>query len=491
LLAILLAMNAVQAMAQESGGLKLCRRDRIAEMDGRKSEKTTDHSHPDGDASQCEFCQNNTPFEIPEGLYKSLLSGQIVLFAGAGISTEGRTSLLPDSLFQEVCSDLSIEPSEAPSFPDLMSRFCDHRGGKPALLRKIKARFDNIRSFPELYKAATQFHRELGTLFPIENIITTNWDDYFERECGATPFVTAADFVFWDLPGRKVFKIHGSVNNFGAIVATREDYERCYEDDLLRGLLGSNLKMMLATKTILYAGFSFKDDDFLRIQNFLSKEMHGLRPQSYIVTIDRESDARFREMGLHPIYTDAAFFLAGLKKRLLADGHMIEDERLDGIVEFWLRVKEVHSEATKIDIRRNPGVIYCWAYQDGLHHALGRIMTMRDAGLYSHSCHIKNTVAAYLKSRREKMRERSFSDVAYIDGYIDGHLYLLASDDERAAFPTYYVFGYEGALRSNTAFRKVLSKASSIHKRAHSAAEKLVRTTGVKKGTVLHHPALL
>ena len=29
----------------------------------------------------------------------------------------------------------------------------------------------------------------------IENIITTNWDDYFEKECGATPYVSPEDFA--------------------------------------------------------------------------------------------------------------------------------------------------------------------------------------------------------------------------------------------------------------------------------------------------------
>ena len=32
----------------------------------------------------------------------------------------------------------------------------------------------------------------------IENIITTNWDDFFERECGATPYVSPEDFALWE-----------------------------------------------------------------------------------------------------------------------------------------------------------------------------------------------------------------------------------------------------------------------------------------------------
>lgn len=80
--------------------------------------------------------------------------------------------------------------------------------------------------------------------------MTTNWDDYFERECGAIPIVTAEDFAFYNLAGRKVFKIHGSISNYGSIIATAEDYTRCY-NNLKTGLIGSHLKSLLATTAVV------------------------------------------------------------------------------------------------------------------------------------------------------------------------------------------------------------------------------------------------
>ena len=64
------------------------------------------------------------------------------------------------------------------------------------LLRLIKSHFDYFSSFPELYNIATRFHRELSTIWQLENIITTNWDTFFEDECAAIPFVSAKDFAF-------------------------------------------------------------------------------------------------------------------------------------------------------------------------------------------------------------------------------------------------------------------------------------------------------
>lgn len=448
------------------------------------------HSHPDGDRSQCVYCRNNLPFDLPKDLYDAVLAGQLVLFAGAGVSTE--TSVMPvPSLYEDACETLAINPTDGPPFPDLMTQFVEKFDGRAGLLRKVKKHFDYIWSFSDLYDLATRFHAELATIFPLAEIITTNWDDYFERECGATPFVTADDFAFWNLPGRKALKIHGSVNSFGSIVATREDYERCYRR-LSNGLLGSSLKMALATKTILYAGFSFRDDDFARIHRFLTKEMKGAMPRSYLVTLDRSSDSRLGEVGIRPIYTDATFFLSRLKAKLVTDEHMIADERYDRVPMFYRRVLQSHTNVAELSLLKYPDLIYCLAYQDGLKHALMRIMTLRKSGYYSHKCNVARTIASYSKQVRvEKVRAGEYETAAYVDGYINGLLYFMMDDRGRSACPIYYVFGCRDDLRSYAEFRRVLKDASRLHRAAHLRAVREVKTSKIKEGMVFHHPPVI
>jgi hypothetical protein len=448
------------------------------------------HDHTNGDASQCSICRNKRRFEMPASLYEALLKNDIVLFAGGGVSTEDR-NVFPYSLYENVCEDLEIPVTQAPSYPDVLSRFSETRGGRGALLRKIKDRFDYIRSFPEIYNLATRFHQELATVFLFENIVTTNWDDYFERECGATPFVTADDFAFWNLPGRKVLKIHGSVNSFGSIVATREDYENCYTR-LATGLLGSSLKMALATKTILYIGFSFRDDDFLRLHDLLTGEMRGISPPAYIVTLDDASDVRFRELGLQPIYTDCTYFVAELKRKLIREEHMITDERFHGLDRLFEAVSRAHARVSDIDLQRHPDAIYCLSYQDGLMHALGRILARRNTGYYSHSCNAMNAARTYKKTLRpEKLKARDYPDVAYIDGYVNGHLYFLVPDTTRGAVPIYYMFGPNQCIGSFNEYKKALPKGAKLHKGAHALAVKIVEKASLKNGMTFHHPAFL
>lgn len=442
------------------------------------------------EACTCDFCGNNLPFDLPPELYESLIRCEVVIFAGAGVSTESE-SVFPYTLYDDVREELSLRRGYDLPFPDLMSKYCAQPNGRAKLLRKIRDRLDYVRSFPELYRHATRFHRELSTLFPVENIVTTNWDCYFEQECGAAPFVSAEDFAFWSVPGRKVFKIHGSVNSYGSIVATREDYELCRER-LAKGLLGSTLKMLLATKTIVYVGFSFKDDDFVAIHDILTSEMHGLRPQSYIVTLDRASNDRFRERGLMPIYTDGTFFLSTLKQRLISDKQMIADERFDEIPEFLNELLEAHHKLAEVAARTYPDVIFALSYQDGMIHALERILALKNTGYYSHACNPLASARTYQRRiRSDKLKRRRYHDVAYIDGYIAGLIYFVATDDERRQVPIYYAFGRDEGIADLRSYKRILRKANRVSPKEHQFARMLVEKRNPSDDMVLQHTPFL
>jgi len=203
---------------------------------------------------ECEVCKYDFEFELKRDLLNDFLGGKVTIFAGAGISTESKR-VLKATLREGIAYELKLDPSNL-TFPELMDKFCDQPNGRLKLLKTIKERFDHIHSFPELARTATNFHRELATFFPARNIVTTNWDTYFEEYCNATAFVTDPDLAFWEAASRRVLKIHGSIANFGSIVATTEDYEKC-KGRLDIGLLGGLLKTILATQTVVFVGLPF------------------------------------------------------------------------------------------------------------------------------------------------------------------------------------------------------------------------------------------
>jgi hypothetical protein len=233
----------------------------------------------------CWVCRTHHEFTITDELLSDFLTGTVTIFAGAGISTESK-SVLKTTFYESVASELNLDPSSFP-FPELMEKYCGQVNGRFKLLKKIKERFDHINSFPELKRAATAFHHELATFFPIRNIVTTNWDTYFEEYCGATPFVTDSDLAFWEVADRRVLKIHGSIASFGSIVATTSDYKKC-EAQLAVGVIGGLLKTILATQTVVFVGYSLSDPDFLSLYGFVKQRMDSLHKQAYLVTPFRE-----------------------------------------------------------------------------------------------------------------------------------------------------------------------------------------------------------
>ena len=433
----------------------------------------------------CSICGHHHDFEMPASIIDAYRAGRLAIFAGAGVSTE-TTAVLPITLYQDVAIELGKRPQQlTESFPALMSQYCSRPNGRASLLQKIRDRFDYIESFPQLLDVSTRFHRELSTIPHLDDIVTTNWDTYFEDVAGAIPFVSAEDFVFWNTSGRKVFKIHGSVNNYGSIIATDEDYRKC-RSNLNRGLLGSSLKLMLATKVVVFVGYSFTDHDFSAVYSFLKREMRGLIPHAYAVTVSDVAAAQFKSAGMTPIVTDGSYFLQIFKQHLESAGLKIPDARFREIYKIHSHVLNEHSELhSKYTCSTNPELIHCASYQDGLIDAFGRILSRKHTGEYSCASHVSQLMHTYVHIVKEKTRQGRYEDAAYARGYLNGLHYLVADDRTRKTLPVYYIFGYPEILRTLAAYGKVCRKAATLHKRAFTSAQRLARQ--IPPGTEFEH----
>ncbi|TQP78695.1 hypothetical protein [Vibrio cholerae] len=159
----------------------------------------------------CVGCKNNFDVPLPKELVDEVLAGKVTFFTGAGISTEAPT-VLNINFYEQVAREINASDTDL-SFPQMMQEFCKQPNGRMKLLQMIRSRFKTIDSFPELQKMATSFHKSIGTLFPVKNIVTTNWDTYFEDFSHATPFVLDSDLAFWEVAERRILKIHGSIDN--------------------------------------------------------------------------------------------------------------------------------------------------------------------------------------------------------------------------------------------------------------------------------------
>lgn len=439
----------------------------------------------------CVLCKNNHEFAIGDELIGELLSGNVTLFAGAGISTE-TSNVLKTTFYESVAAEIG-KGDPYPAFPELMEEYCRQPNGRLKLLNKIKERFDHIDSFPELTRSATRFHRELGTFFPIRNIVTTNWDTYFEEYCKATPFVSDSDLAFWEAADRRVLKIHGSVTNYGSIVATTKDYQQC-EDRLTSGLIGALLKTILATQTVVFIGYSLSDSDFSAIYEFVKKQMNFLHKQAYVVTPFVEECEKFLAAGFIPIQTDGGYFIAQVKAHAIAQRALLSDNIFDSAMELLYSVQIEHRLLhNTVKVSDIPEVIFAASYQDGLMHALERAIRMKGSGSYSHRCRVAGVVEAYLKLQKDKLRQGAYEDVAYIEGYINGLTYLLMTEDERSSVrvPMYFMFGSKDEISDVTQFVERFSTSPVIHKAAHKRALAYLHRLTDPESAEFHHPPWL
>jgi NAD-dependent SIR2 family protein deacetylase len=436
---------------------------------------------------ECAYCRNDLPFELPQEIIDATLVGNLVIFAGAGISTEG-TNVFKETLYEDVLSDLEKAPSESLDFPSLMSLYCSSNvNGRQKLLQKIKFRFDYCQQFSELYRDASEFHRELSSLYYIKTIITTNWDDYFERESGSVPITTPEDFAFYNLPDRKVFKIHGSITNYGTIIATKEDYDKCYKD-LNKGILGSYLKTILATKTVVFIGYSFKDYDFLKIYSYLKKEMRELIPHIYIVTLDEKIENENATI----INTDGAFFLASLRKHLEGISRLMPKENIENIYFARIILSRINTKTSdRIISERQANLVYCTFYQDGIKHAFDYLIFHAHSGLSFYPNKVFDAVDSYKILRKEKLKVGNYADVAYIDGYIQGIKAIVYQERHFKSFPYWYLFGV-GPIFKEQEFNKSIKKKEIFHKGAEAYGKRYFKNalSGENKITLHHTPFL-
>ncbi|MCP4616485.1 MAG: hypothetical protein GY844_08600 [Bradyrhizobium sp.] len=423
----------------------------------------------------CAACGNDKDFSFPEQLLDKIADGEVILFAGAGISTENRAHC-QHTFYEEIQAELKAP--EGLSFPELMDAFCAQPDGRIKLLEKIKHRFDYFLSFDDFVRPMTRFHRSISPLYMIKDVITTNWDDFFERECRFDAFVYDSDLAFWDAAKRRVMKIHGSITNFGSIVATTGDYAQSFER-LNDGPLGAQLKSLIARKTVIYVGYSLSDENYLRLLRNIARLMQGHLRQSYLISprIDHDKLAA-APVPLIPIQTDGAFFFERARKELAERCEITRDEAFAKCDDFLDAVADAHNKTADAFIRtQHPILIFILSYQDGLIHALQRILRMQRTGEYHSKTAVHVKIHMYEHRIEQLSKSRDYWNAAYALGYQSGLLFLLLqSDDDDGPSPPLFDVPFSVQVRS-------LSGALRYPK------EKLPRFVKAQAGRILkRHP---
>lgn len=399
----------------------------------------------------CAVCGSHLPVDVPDALIDAAAQGNLVIFAGAGVSTEA-PGIFPETFYEEIEARLRDEATNEP-FPVVMQEF-ESRFGRRELVKTLIERIDYVSTFQSLQNRTTAFHQELSTIAQLDAIFTTNWDDFFERFAGARPFVLDEDFAFFDTPGRRVMKVHGSISNLSTIVATTEDYA-ARESDLRESVMGAKLREYLSTKVILFVGYSLTDSDFQSVYKSVIERMGPFRSAAFVVT---PTDAPAADFGLTHVRTDGGHFLHLLKVHLDKRGVHVPDERLERA--GWIHRVVLSAHVASEHLLSDPMTfgVFTQSYQDGLLAALGRIGLLSHKGDYSDPKAVQGIVHSYSHLFAEKINQGRYYDASYIEGYLVGSTTVLLDDEQFRKIPIVQTF-------ASPVWR---SKEPDPHREAHS-----------------------
>lgn len=248
-------------------------------------------------------------------LKEVLAQEDTVLFIGSGIST---WSGLPfwSYLIEELAQFIETVGANA--------KLVRAEAKKGDLLQAASYGFDKLtkQQIGEFIRTTCRFgvakpheiHKKIVSLGP-RCFITTNYDNLLEEslrkwapERFFRPAITnrhltetaeivharAIDFIF---------KPHGDAADTESIILTREQYRKLLPQGERQAALES-LKMLLASRPVIYLGFSLRDPDFMYVRDLLANTYKGGTRDHYAIMADlseAECDYWRRNYGIHLI----------------------------------------------------------------------------------------------------------------------------------------------------------------------------------------------
>lgn len=223
-----------------------------------------------------------------EKLLNKIRNNEVVLWAGAGFSKYAGVPT-GEELVQKIKSRITPSEKELLSYyntlPEIAEEFVKMRNNKKTeLFSIIKSALQVNVNISDLY-----VHNSLKNIPQIQTIITTNFDDLFEKAYGNDIEVIIRDEsiapAFSSINSHKVklFKIHSDFTNPNLMIITKSDYMKFFYDDIYRPLW-TEIKSIIAKKSIFFVGYSLEDPNIQFIFNKIIEKLGEFSNECFLAT---------------------------------------------------------------------------------------------------------------------------------------------------------------------------------------------------------------
>lgn len=258
-----------------------------------------------------------------ESLFQSISKGEVVLWAGAGLSLYAGLpsgARLREILYEGLTPLEKEEVRKNSDLSHLTDEICKLKGNRNYIIKVLTSTFTKDFS-------STETHKIISKIPLFRNIITTNYDRLFENVYGNKLNLIFSDSHTPYIDDKKVnlFKIHGDLSDPDSIIITKSDYNRFFENDTEQNTIWNIIKGIVATKSILFIGYNLEDSNVEVIFNKIKNKTGKNGKECYFVApnIPPIKSVNLEKANIHPIsLTGEKFFkelIEYLKKNIKKD----------------------------------------------------------------------------------------------------------------------------------------------------------------------------
>jgi len=211
----------------------------------------------------------------------------VILWAGAGLSLysglptgkEIATAIV-NQMPEEYQKYFQVpEGYQGKGLPEIAEEFVQMNNGSTAEL------FQLVDSYLSKEPKSIEYHEKLSEIIQIKTIITTNYDDLFERAYGRGRLSVIVKNAHIPLANKevKLYKIHGDMSNPESIVITSSDYNNFFSFPNNNESLWNKIVSLADEKSILFLGYSLEDPNVRKLIDGLTERVGKFKHQSFLV----------------------------------------------------------------------------------------------------------------------------------------------------------------------------------------------------------------
>jgi len=182
-------------------------------------------------------------------------------------------------------------------------------------------------SLPQI---STDYHKKLVSIPHFHGIITTNYDNLFEDNCGngCQVIVTPEDVPYIDNKKKQIFKVHGDLSKPESIIISSSDYNTFFKYDSQNNVYWSVIKERIATKNVLFLGYNIEDSNIRVIYEKITDSLKHHKKECFLVAPNL-NQAKINDLNRQDIhYIDSKAeeiideLIDNIKANIVADLHL-------------------------------------------------------------------------------------------------------------------------------------------------------------------------